>query len=78
MTTHARRQLSVAWRRYIAKGTMMRPPSDRAAELMLIEMPLLRLNHRDIKAAVLDRAGPLWDMPTTIPYMKTRNITLLV
>ena len=62
----------------MAKGTMMRPPRDIAAELMLIAMPLLRLNHRDIKAAVLERAGPLWAMETTIPNMNTRKKTLLV
>ena len=69
---HATRQL-VAWSRYMENGTMIRPPNDRAAELMLIAVARRRLNQRDIKAAVLDRAGPPWAIDAINPNMKTRN-----
>ena len=57
----------------MAKGTMIRPPRDRAAELMLMAVARRRLNHRESNAAVLERAGPLWAIDAINPNMNTRN-----
>ena len=63
----------VAWSRYMENGTMIRPPMETAAELMLMAVARRRLNHRDINAAVLVLAGPVCAMDTTTPNMNAKK-----
>lgn len=70
--SQAIRQL-VAWSKNIERGTIIIPPRETAAELMLMAVPRRRLNHLAINAAVFEGPGPLWAIDKTTPNINTKK-----
>ena len=64
--------------RYTARGTITRPPSDSAVELMPMTVPLILTNHRDSSAEVLVRDNPLCATEARTPNTNTKNRKLKV
>lgn len=64
---------SVAWIKYMAKGTMISPPNDYPVAFIPMTVARLRRNHLASKAAVLVKEEPLAAKADTSPNMKIRK-----
>jgi hypothetical protein len=63
----------VAWSRYIANGTRIRPPRDSPEAFSPTTVARLRRNHLESNAPVLVRETPLMAVALRKPNMKTRK-----